>query len=46
MEGWTKTTLYIDAENEQEAEEKAQLETAFDSTDVCQITEIQGAKNA
>ena len=45
MEGWTKTTLYIDAEDEHEAEDIATIEMAFDSTDVCVVTEIKEDTN-
>ena len=42
MSGWTKTTLEIEAESEEEAEMFASTECAFDSTDECIVTEIKG----
>jgi len=45
MSGWTKTTLEIEAESEEEAEMFASTECAFDSTDECIVTEIKEFEN-
>lgn len=42
MSGWFETTLYIEAENEEDAEMFASTECGFDSTDECIVTEIKG----
>mgnify|MGYP003625401880 FL=1 len=45
MSGWTETTLYIDADNEEDAEMFASTECAFDSTEECIVTEIKEENN-
>ena len=42
MSGWTKTTLEIEAESEEEAEMFASTQCAFDNTEECIVTEING----
>ena len=44
MSGWTKTTLEIEAESEEEAEMFASTQCAFDNTEECIVTEIKGGE--